>query len=109
MTLTSTEAALDVMYCMRNQTGVFDACAFFVPQASCSTMLVDNKAHWHLCWVSCSKPAVPYSAIAYKFFAQPHWISACLMILHGPKALQLLQCAIKHTSKISPCSITIER
>jgi len=59
--------------------------------------------------VGCPAATLQVLAVAYSFLAQTHWISACLMMVHGPKAMQLLHSAINYTSKLSPCNITIER
>ncbi len=72
------------------QTGVCAACALLVLQASCYSILGDDNAQMHLCWVSCSNPAVLTLAIAYTI---P--LCKCLSDDDDSKAFQ---CAISHTS-----------
>ncbi len=66
------------------------ACALLVLQASCYSILGDDNAQMHLCWVSCSNPAVLTLAIAYTI---P--LYKCLSDDDDTKAFQ---CAISHTS-----------
>jgi len=46
-------------------------------------------------------------AFAYRFLAQPHWISACLMMIHGPKfeAMQQLSIGLCNVWDAHICSV----
>ncbi len=83
------------------------AYTFLVLETSCNSAFGDGEAQRCLCWVSCSNPAGFDNCIQ---ISRTDALDKCLSHdENGPKAMQLLHCAINRTSKSSRCSITIER